>query len=57
VSVTTASLRCDQCAEPAFAVAPGDEPKRDLFLLKRDVPMQCWCQRHWRERYGVAAAA
>jgi hypothetical protein len=48
---------CDLCAEPVFACAPGDAGEKDLFLLRPPVPVRCWCLRHWRERYGVAAAA
>jgi len=43
---------CDRCAEPAVVFEPGSEAIRDLFLLKRDVPMRCWCIRHWISEFS-----
>jgi len=42
---------CDQCTEPAMAIAPGTAPVRDLFLLSRGEPMRCWCLCHWAEAH------
>lgn len=50
-------LRCDYCAEPAIAAAPGSEPVRELFLLARGEPMRCWCLSCWQRCFGKAAAA
>jgi hypothetical protein len=43
----TTEWRCS-CGAPAFAVAPGDEGVRELFLLRREVPARAWCWRCWR---------
>lgn len=43
---------CDQCPEPAIAIAPGTEEIRELFLLSRGVAMRCWCRDHWLAAFG-----
>jgi hypothetical protein len=45
-------MTCDQCSEPAMAIAPGSEPVIDLFLLKRGAKMRCWCRHHWMTAFG-----
>jgi len=40
-------LRCDMCVEPAVVIEPGSEEVRELFVLRRAVPLRCWCLRHW----------
>lgn len=42
------TLRCDLCGEAPFAVEPGSEELRDLFLLEKGAPLRCWCFEHWR---------
>ena len=44
-------MKCDQCTEPAMAIAPGTEPIRELFALTHGQPLRCWCWCHWRAVY------
>lgn len=48
-------MSCDQCPEPAIAIAPGTERIYELFLLSRGVPLRCWCVEHWRAAFGPVA--
>jgi len=47
---------CDQCTEPAMAIAPGTEPVRELFVLSDGAPLRCWCLCHWAARFGMSLA-
>jgi len=49
-------MKCDQCTEPAMAIAPGTEEIRELFLLSRGAPLRCWCLCHWAARFGMSLA-
>lgn len=49
------SFRCDTCDAPAFAVAPGSEEVRNLFLLLAEKPLRCWCFDCWRARFAAVA--
>jgi hypothetical protein len=43
-----AALRCDVCAEPAMAVAPGTDPAVcDLFAVTRGERPRAWCWACW----------
>jgi hypothetical protein len=46
--VLLADLRCDRCgSDRVVLLAPGAEELRDIFLLKRDVPVRCLCLDCW----------
>ena len=39
-------MRCDHCTADAVVVAPGAEPVRELFMLRRPIADRCWCLQH-----------
>lgn len=44
--------RCSVCgAAEIVAVRPGSEGIRDLFLLKRDIPLAAYCRTCWNQRW------
>ena len=45
------------CGAPALAVAPGQAEVREVFLLRREVPLRCWCLTCWRRVFGEVEAA